>query len=389
MIHGDSAKPSADREIPLWRKILFAGIVLIAFFGCAELLARTLWHPKVTADAVGTRKFVTWLSEIALGDESPLDLYVTDAKRLWRLNSGRSFRTENYHRATKGEVQPVEITINAHGYRGKMYTPAEANAARFAVLCLGDSNFFGYPLDDRHAFPFVLEQAIEQRTTEGEACVINAGVPGYSSTQGRLWYDEEFAEQRFNWFLVSFLNNDAWAQPKSDRELLSHPPSEVALLAQSMVVHSRLLQAVQAAVPRSTSTNDYVARVCLAEYQANIEYFVEQARRHDAQLLFIDYRVYNDYSPYSHVLAEMAQNQPSVHYFYVLDRVTEAFNAGRHLTRYKAQAETVRRRWSEKTLQENPRLWFYAEFHPEHLNEVGTAWLADQVADLMLLASDR
>ncbi len=40
-------------------------------------------------------------------------------------------------------------------------------------------------------------------------------------------------------------------------------------------------------------------------------------------------------------------------------------------------------------LRENPRLWFYAEFHPEHLNELGTEWLADQVAQILLSGEEQ
>ncbi len=106
-------------------------------------------------------------------------------------------------------------------------------------------------------------------------------------------------------------------------------------------------------------------------------------------MLFIDYRLYDDYAKYSHVLAEMAQKYSHVHYFYVLDAVTAAFNAREHLTKYASHVDKIRRRWGEETLRENPRLWFYAEFHPEHLNEIGTAWLADQVAQIILSDDER
>ena len=376
------------REIPVWRKFLYAGIVIIAFFGGAELLTRACWRPVISEDAVGTRRFVTWLANLSLNNETALDLYTTDAQRLWRLTPGRTFHGTNYHRAAEGESQPVEMTINAHGYRGQLVTPEDAAAARMTVLCLGDSNFFGYPLDDHDAFPFVLQERLQEDLGKAPVCVINAGLPGYSSTQGRIWYEAEFSHLPYKWLLVSFLNNDAWEQPHTDRELLSHPPTRPQLLVQDVISRSRLLQAVQAMVPRSVSPEDYVSRVDLSDYTTNVEFFVEQARQHGAQLLFIDYRLYDDYAKYSHVLAEMAQKHPHVHYFYVLDAVTAAFNAREHLTKYASHVDKIRRRWGEETLRENPRLWFYAEFHPEHLNEIGTAWLADQVAQIILSDSE-
>ena len=377
------------REIPVWRKVLYAGIVIVAFFGGAELLTRACWRPAISEDAVGTRRFVTWLATLSLSNETALDLYTTDAQRLWRLNPGRQFHSTNYHRAPDGESQPVEITINSLGYRGQPVTPEDAAAAGLTVLCLGDSNFFGYPLDDHDAFPFVLQETLQERVEQGPVCVINAGLPGYSSTQGRIWYEAEFSQLAYKWLLVSFLNNDAWEQPHTDQELLSHPPTRPQVMMQAAISRSRLLQAVQATMPRSTSPEDHVSRVDLSDYTKNAEFFAEQARQHGAQLLFIDYRLYADYANYSHVLSEMSKKYSHVHYLYVLDAVTAAFNAREHLTKYASLDDKIRRRWGKEMLRENPRLWFYAEFHPEHLNELGTEWLANQVAQILLSGDEQ
>ncbi len=121
----------------------------------------------------------------------------------------------------------------------------------------------------------------------------------------------------------------AWEQPHTDQELLSHPPTRAQEMMQAAISRSRLLQAVQATMPRSVSPEDYVSRVDLSDYTKNVEFFAEQARQHGAQLLFIDYRLYADYANYSQVLSEISKKYPHVHYFYVLDAVTAAFNAPR------------------------------------------------------------
>ncbi len=170
--------------------------------------------------------------------------------------------------------------------RGQLVTPEDAAAARMTVLCLGDSNFFGYPLDDHDAFPFVLQEALQEGLGKAPVCVINAGLPGYSSTQGRIWYEAEFSHLPYKWLLVSFLNNDAWEQPRTDRELLSHPPTRPQRLVQDVISRSRLLQAVQAMMPRSVSPEDYVSRVELSDYTANAEFFAAQARQHAHAIAF-------------------------------------------------------------------------------------------------------
>ena len=51
--------------------------------------------------------------------------------------------------------------------------------------------------------------------------------------------------------------------------------------------------------------------------------------------------------------------------------------------KYRQLAERVARRWGP-LLHERPSLRFYAEVYPEHLNEVGVAWLADEIAPMLL-----
>ena len=47
------------------------------------------------------------------------------------------------------------------------------------------------------------------------------------------------------------------------------------------------------------------------------------------------------------------------------------------LRHYPKQAERVRNRWGPEKLLNQGHLWYYAEFDPEHLNEVGAAVLED------------
>ena len=56
----------------------------------------------------------------------------------------------------------------------------------------------------------------------------------------------------------------------------------------------------------------------------------------------------------------------------------------RGLDPYRHLGERVARRWGPGMLQQHPYLWYFAEYSPEHLNEVGVAWLADRIAPMLL-----
>ena len=58
--------------------------------------------------------------------------------------------------AERAKEAQRDIHRQAAGYRGPEIRDADPPPRR--VLCLGDSNFFGYPLDDEHVFPRVLAE---------------------------------------------------------------------------------------------------------------------------------------------------------------------------------------------------------------------------------------
>ncbi|MEZ6124222.1 MAG: hypothetical protein R3C49_13755 [Planctomycetaceae bacterium] len=387
---GTTPKEDGDfrrAAIPLRRKLVFSAFVVVAFLTVAELVARLTWTPPtVSGRAVGTRRFVNWLSDLSLGGRSPLKLYESDSQRLWKLTPNQQFRSFNFHCAKNGELQPITITVNSDGYRGQMTSAEEMAAADFSVLCMGDSNFFGYPLDDRFAFPTVLTQSLADRLQPQSVRLVNGGIPGYTTVQGRIWYEQTFSRHQFDWLLLSYINNDAWLQPKSDDDLIQESRSHLGSgFVDRLAEKSALLKALRSWKNQSPRTMTEVPRVSLDQFVRNYQSFLEVAGKHRAKVLILDYCVYQDYGPYVEALRQLASDAPDVYYYAVPENVLEALEAGVHQTQYGKFLPSIRRRWGDAALQENPLLWFYAEFHPEHLNELGTAWLSDQIVKRFLL----
>ncbi len=381
----DLPSSRSARRLTIRKKCLYSAIVCIAFFGGLEIAVRLLWSPpsSQTRD-VGTRRFITWLSKLSLDDREPLELYEPDGSRLWRLRAGKSFRGINYHHAPQGEQQSIEITINARGYRGPLISETADSNQVHRALCLGDSNFFGYPLDDRHTFPAALERQLNGSVAKEKWSVINAGIPGYSSMQGRRWYDDEFAENHFDWLLISYVNNDAWLQPHSDRSLVeSHEIASLSNPAAQWILKAQFPRLLQSWLRSSSTENARSPRVPLDEFQANYSYLIQQARDRRCRVLILDYCVYANYAAYSKILKELAHPDRSVLYFHVGEAAVEAIRSGEYRSVPDSCQDAVKKRWGERLLADNPMLWLYAEFYPEHLNEVGTTWLSSVVAPML------
>lgn len=328
---------------------------------------------------------MNWLSALSDGEPSgSQQLYQQDGQLLWSLKPDAQIASYNHHFRSGKEQQSIRITVNSSGYRGRKISSGD-HPQTVRVLCMGDSNFFGYPLDDTHTFPKALENALNRLSTGVRFDVINGGVPGYTVVQGRRMYDKLFAEYHFDWILFSYLNNDAWHQPEHDSTLLR----QSGLNNSRTIGYLNQLRFVQWArwllVPEK-SPSEYVPRVSLDEYTNEYHSLIADVRRAGAKTLILDYRAYPQYAEYSSVLKEIARSE-QVAYYSVAEQISTVLPEAKEINRYQALADRVERRWGKDLLRERPYLWYFAEFDPEHLNEVGTAWLADQIA-LQLLAQE-
>ena len=284
-------------QIPLKRKLLFSTFMVGLFFGSLELLCWVAWTPPAyRMPAVGERKFVSWLSKLSTTDPLAGPLYREDRHLLWRLVPAAEFDTVISHRNPKGgEEQAIRITINQDGYRGRIL---DANQGTFRVLCLGDSNFFGYPLDDEHVLPRVLEQALSKLDSGRRFEVINGGVPGYTIAQGRRWYDERFGNQHFDVVLLSYLNNDAWLQPRTDAELFEMRESSLYAVA-GLARRSRLVRFIESLFGIEIPPAEFVQRVPLDDFVRQYESLVTTLHEAETDVMVLDYRAHEGYEPYS------------------------------------------------------------------------------------------
>ncbi|MCA8988068.1 MAG: hypothetical protein KDA78_10525 [Planctomycetaceae bacterium] len=372
-------------SISLRKKLIFALIATCLIVGLTDLCVRLIPIPEQAGRAVGSRRFMEWLSHLSLDEKEPIPLYESDSERIWKLSPDRKLESFNFHFAPGLEKQKIEITINQNGYRGK---PAQPDTDEMlTVLCLGDSNIFGYPLDDRDVFPQVLEDSLSSKGIQ-TVQVINAGTPGYTSEQGRIWFDQQFHEQQFDWLILSFINNDAWPQPESDLAVLARMSKKIDtsgfefLLGQSGLVRwGRYLTRKE--IPES----EYVPRVPLPRYRENLHALIDLALARGAKVLVLDYCVYPEYQPYVQSLQAVAQ-QSNLPYIQVPPLVLQELETGTFREEFPEEISRIQARWGEEHLQSNPLLWLYAEMYPEHLNEAGTRWLSEIVSELILPAQD-
>ncbi len=113
----------------------------------------------------------------------------------WRFRPGAQWKTS---------VGDHQVSINAYGLRDRELEDAEPGT--FRILVLGDSVTFGHGVAIDDAFVRRLEVALAGRQRRIE--VLNAGIPGWSTRQQRIFYEDHSAGLRPDLVLVGFVLND-------------------------------------------------------------------------------------------------------------------------------------------------------------------------------------
>ena len=106
------------------------------------------------------------------------------------------------------------VNVNSLGFRGD----EEVDLSAKKVVLLGDSCIFGWGVNQEETIPFYLQQQILKRSEE-KIQIINAGVPGYSSFQGRNFLVHKIAALKPTLASFYFGWNDSWESVTQDKKL--------------------------------------------------------------------------------------------------------------------------------------------------------------------------
>ena len=159
--------------MPTKNKFILIILVIILIFSFTEITLRVIAHLN--------RKT---LFSVLTVDDPVLD---------WRL-------TPNYSDVKAG------IYINSLGFRGREFKK-EKEAGIFRIIALGDSCTFGVGSQGT-TYPEILEKELNNSVNKYE--VINAGVPGYTSSQVFLYLQRDLLSYKPDLILVYVGWNNIW-----------------------------------------------------------------------------------------------------------------------------------------------------------------------------------
>ena len=109
------------------------------------------------------------------------------------------------YRIRKGGA--VHESSNRFGLRGSPDLRRE-KGSKFRIAAIGDSVTFGLGLADSQTYPAQLERLLNRRAGGPRFEVLNAGLPGYSPIQSRLYFEHRVAAFRPDLVLWQFIEDD-------------------------------------------------------------------------------------------------------------------------------------------------------------------------------------
>lgn len=207
-----------------------------------------------------------------------------DVKDDWREE--HAFRDRNLiydpvliWRPLSGQFSP----FNPQGFRGAPIDVAKP-AGTIRIFALGDSNTFGWDVDEGVNWPSQLQRMFEASGARTE--VVNAGVWGYTSYQGSRRFPELLAYGP-DVVLVSFGANDAHQVTVADADYVRrHDRIEYVTRATRRLRLAQLLvQGWDAAA--TTSGGAVRPRVSLDEYREHLRELIDAGRTRGTKVVLL------------------------------------------------------------------------------------------------------
>lgn len=211
------------------------------------------------------------------------EIYKKDPKLFWKLRENKTIGSRWFSH--------LSYQINSRGLRGPEITKNK-NGTR--ILALGNSCTFGWGVQYENCWTKVLQDKLNE-TSGGESIeVINAGVPGYSSHQGKILL-EKLMPLDPDIVLVMYGWNDHWRAGKDISDARQKSPPAVVMEVQNYLSRLMLYKLVRKATLSLTEDTTFVKmedmsgtrRVSPDEFSENLKSIIKRVQAAKAKPILV------------------------------------------------------------------------------------------------------
>ena len=286
--------PSQSRRpLSLVKRCVFAMLPLLALLTVVEITARLL-----ARDDTATQRFAQIEQIIVyLGNEPGQSIFEPDPDCFWRLKPNVVLPTD------RGPSWGGRMS-NSHGLRSREVS-IDAARQRLRVLCFGDSSTFAFGVPFADAWPNQLQRLLDVEAP-GAVEVLNAGIPGQTTYQGRQRLQRELHKWSPQLAVITFGNNDGWRwDGMSDADharrfdsvrslsFLNHSQawrwlsSRSQQSAQTRATQSQLDWARQATWNYFDPNARWTPRVAVDDFATNLHAMIDACRQQDCRPVLV------------------------------------------------------------------------------------------------------
>ena len=224
------------------------------------------------------------------------------------------------------------ISLDSRGYRNDEL-PVAKPAGTLRIACVGDSWTFGMNVDQDRSYPSRLLHHLRASSGGGPIDLVNFGVLGYTSFQGRQLMESRVFDFHPDIVAIGFGMNDSEVAGYRDRDVVGSggPPTAATRVkeaftglesyqllkyfAQTLKFRPKSMGDFlrEHANDRGSGTVDYDAiepwtRVSPHDYQENLRAMIRLAREHGAAIVLLDNELWEG-SPYRPILRRIASDE--------------------------------------------------------------------------------
>ena len=202
------------------------------------------------------------------------EVFLRDKTLFWKLKPDQTVTSKFFQGHT--------YRINSAGRR---HNEISMDKSKPRIIALGNSCTFGWGIDFGLIYTQILEQILDKHYE-----IINAGVPGYSSFQGQVYFKSELVKLKPDYVLILFGWNDHWAAANGIADKDQQLPSEFIIDIQNILSNFHLYRAIKKALLCSIESDtaslfdrqNPTYRVSVADFEKNIKSICGAARNNGA-----------------------------------------------------------------------------------------------------------
>ena len=221
------------------------------------------------------------------------------------------------------------IALNSEGYRSAEFSARKATST-VRIACVGDSWTFGMNVDQDRTYPSRLAAVLHERHPETNFELLNFGVLGYSSFQGRQLMKARVMDLHPDIVAIGFGMNDSEVAGYRDKDMIADAPpprltAHVKEVAQDLEFYKLLKYVVLTMKFHRKPIGEYIreesatrgsgrvnydeiepwTRVSPQDYERNIREMIRLARERGARVILLDNELWPE-SPYRPILKAIA-----------------------------------------------------------------------------------